>query len=133
MTTSLQLKKLHSVLLKHPKVTVGNGLKIESLHHFILYPKIKKFTLRKDISFRNDVVTIQNTASLEIKYNVYFNNRYSINLLENNFIGENTFLIKNIKFYNHNHSYQRNENDLMLRPSNLITSLIVNGLVKYEN
>ena len=72
-----QRKKQRAVLTKHPLVSVGNGLKLGSSNHFILYPKIEKFTLGKDISFRNYIhVIVQNGASLIIKDNVFFKHWY---------------------------------------------------------
>ncbi len=123
-----QRKKQRTILAKHPQVSVGNGLKLGSSNHFILYPKIKKFTLGKDISFRNYVhVIVQNGDSLEIKDNVFFNNHCSINRLESISIGENTLFGENVKLYDHNHSYARNETGLKVSHSEFATAPIVIG------
>lgn len=128
ITEKFQRKKQRAVLTKHPLVSVGNGLKLGSSNHFILYPKIEKFTLGKDISFRNYIhVIVQNGGSLIIKDNVFFNNQCSINCLESIIIGENTLFGENVKLYDHNHSYERNESGLKVSHSDFTTAPIVIG------
>lgn len=124
----LHRKKQRAVLEKHPLVKLESGLKIGISNHFILYPKIENFNLGKNISFRNYIhIIIQNGGSLEIKDNVFFNNHCSINCLESITIGENTLFGENVKLYDHNHSYERNENGLAVSHSDFKTAPIVIG------
>lgn len=132
MITSLiekfQRKKQRTILEKNPKVSVGNGLKLGISNHFILYPEIEKFTLGTNISFRNYIhVIVQNGATLEIQNNVFFNNHCSINCLEHISIGENTLFGENVKLYDHNHSYERNENGLKVSHQEFKTAPIIIG------
>ena len=124
----LQRKKQRIILEKHPHVVVGSGLTLGTSNHFILYPNIKKLELGKNISFRNHIhIIVQNGGSLEINDNVFFNNYCSINCLEKISIGENTLFGENVKLYDHNHSYERNETKLVVNHSNFTTAPIVIG------
>lgn len=124
----LQRKKQRAILDQHPLVTIKSGLKIGISNHFILYPKIVKFILGKNISFRNYIhIIIQNGGSLEIKNNVFFNNNCSINCLESISIGENTLFGENVKLYDHNHFYERNTEGLVVSHSEFTTAPIAIG------
>ena len=124
----LQRKKQKMILEKHPQVSVGKSLKLGSNDHFILYPKIAKFFLGNHVSFRNYIhIIVQNGASLEIGNNVFFNNQCSITCLDQISIGENTLFGENVKLYDHNHSYERNENGLKISHSKFTTAPISIG------
>ena len=124
----LQRKKQKMILEKHPQVSVGKSLKLGSNDHFILYPKIAKFFLGNHVSFRNYIhIIVQNGASLEIGNNVFLNNQCSITCLDQISIGENTLFGENVKLYDHNHSYERNENGLKISHSKFTTAPISIG------
>ena len=111
----LQRKKQRSILEKHLEVSVGINLKLGANNHFILYPQLKKIILGQNISLRNYIhIIVQNGAFLEIKENVFLNNHCSINCLKHISIGKNTLFGENVKLYDHNHSYERNESGLKI-------------------
>jgi acetyltransferase-like isoleucine patch superfamily enzyme len=70
---------------------------------------------------------VQNGGFLEIKDRVFFNNFCSINCLEKISIGENTLFGENVKLYDHNHSYERNEDGLQVSHSEFRTAPIIIG------
>ena len=124
----LQRKKQRAVLEKHPQVTLGIGLKLGTNNHFILDPNIEKFIIGKNVSFRNYIhVIVQNESSLEIQKNVFFNNHCSINCLQSISIGENTLFGENVKLYDHNHSYERTEDALVVSHSEFTTAPVIIG------
>ena len=124
----LQRKKQRAVLEKHPQVSVGNHLKLGINNHFILYPQLKKIVLGNTISLRNYIhIIVQNGASLEIKENVFLNNHCSINCLAHISIGENTLFGENVKLYDHNHSYERNDYGLKVSHQEFSTAPIIIG------
>lgn len=128
ITEKLQRKKLRTLLEKHPHVSVGNGLKLGISNHFVLYPKIAKFVLGEHVSLRNYIhIIIQNGGTLEIEDQVFFNNQCSINCLDHISIGENTLFGENVKLYDHNHSYERNEKGLKVSHTEFTTAPIVIG------
>ena len=123
-----QRKKQRKILNAHSQVTIGNGLKLGINNHFILYPKIKKCALGNAVSFRNYIhIIVQNGAFLEIKDHVFLNNNCSINCLDFISIGENTLFGENVKLYDHNHSYERNEDGLKIYHSEFKTAPITIG------
>lgn len=124
----LQRKKQKLILQKHPQVIVGKGLKLGINNHFTIYPNVKKVIFGNQINFRNYIhIIVQDGATLEIKDNVFLNNFCSINCLEKISIGENTLFGENVKLYDHNHSYQRNENGLRVSHSEFTTASIIIG------
>ena len=124
----LQRKKQRMILEKHPQVSVGKSLKLGINNHFIVYPKIKNFILGDHVSLRNYIhIIVQNGAILEIGNNVFLNNQCSITCLDKISIGENTLFGENVKLYDHNHSYQRNENNLKISHSEFTTAPISIG------
>lgn len=124
----LQRKKQRMILEKHPQVSLGNSLKLGINNHFTLYPKIKKFIIGDHVSFRNYIhIIVQNGATLEIGNNVFLNNQCSITCLDKISIGENTLFGENVKLYDHNHSYQRTENNLKISHSEFTTVPIIIG------
>lgn len=124
----LQRKKQRILLKKHPAVLLGKSLKLGINNHFVLYNKIKNFSLGNQVSFRNYVhIIVQNGASLEINDRVFLNNQCSITCLDRISIGENTLFGENVKLYDHNHSYERNENGLAVSPSDFTPAPIIIG------
>lgn len=124
----LQRKKQRDVLTKHPQVLLGSGLKLGVNNHFVVYPKIEKLTIAQNVTFRNYIhILVLNGAFLEINENVFFNNQCSINCLEHISIGENTLFGENVKLYDHNHSYERNAEGLVVSHSEFTTAPILIG------
>jgi acetyltransferase-like isoleucine patch superfamily enzyme len=106
-----------SQLKKHPNTQVGS-LKLGDNVKFIIYPNAKEIKIGNRINFRDSIhVIVQNDAKLHIEDNVFMNNFCSINCLEAIFIGENTLFGENVKLYDHNHEYERNENGLKVHHS----------------
>ena len=123
-----QRKKQRMILEKHPNVSVGKNLKLGINDHFILYPKIKKLAIGDHVSFRNYLhIIVQNGAALEIGNNVFLNNQCSITCLNKITIGPNTLFGENVKLYDHNHSYERTENNLQISHSEFTTAPISIG------
>lgn len=124
----LQRKKQRNVLAKHSQVIVGSDLKLGAYNHFILYPNLEKVTIARKVTFRNYIhVIVLDGGFLEINANVFFNNQCSINCLDHISIGKNTLFGENVKLYDHNHSYERNADGLMVSPSDFTTAPIIIG------
>ncbi|MFC6267101.1 acyltransferase [Frigoriflavimonas asaccharolytica] len=123
-----QRKKQRDILNKHPSIFLGNQFKLGINNQFIIYKNIAKFSIGDHVSFRNYIhIILQDKAKLTIGNKVFFNNHCSINCLESISIGENTLFGENVKLYDHNHSYVRNENGLSVSHSEFTTAPIVIG------
>lgn len=113
----LQRKQQISLLKKHPQVYL-ESIKLGIDNHFTLYPNLKKITIGKQVNFRNYIhIIVGKNAVLEIGNHIFMNNFCSINCLEHISIGENTLFGENVKLYDHNHAYKRDENSLTVSHS----------------
>ena len=112
---SYSRKQQLKLLQNHPKATLGS-IKMGDFNKFILYPNIKEIKIGSKVNFRDSIhIIVQNDAKLVIEDNVFLNNYCSITCLESIFIGENTLFGENVKLYDHNHEYERNENGLKVQ------------------
>lgn len=66
--------------------------------------KFKKINFRKRFN-----VNIEKKGRVEIGYNCFFNNDCSINCIEKIKIGDNCLFGENVKIYDHNHSFRKND------------------------
>lgn len=124
----LQRKRQLSILRNHSKSEISTKIKIGKDNTFILYPNLKSIIVKSGFSCRNFVhFIIQNNAELEIGENVFINNFCSINCLEKISIGDNTLLGENVKIYDHNHAYNRSDNQLDVSHTEFTKSPITIG------
>lgn len=80
----------------------------------------KKILIADKVSFRSYCrFLVCNDGTLIINENVFFNNYCSINCLGKIEIGENTLFGENVKIYDHNHRYFKNDlNKLIVERNN---------------
>lgn len=124
----LNKKKQISILKKNKNVSLENAIKLGIHNHFIIYPNIKKISFGKNINLRNYIhFIVQENAELYIGNNVFMNNFCSVNCLESITIEENTLFGENVKLYDHNHDYQRNNKTLKVEHSKFKTAPIKIG------
>lgn len=69
----------------------------------------KDFIFEKDLMFRNGFFIKILGGKIVIKSGCFFNNYCSINSLEYIEIGEDCIFGENVKIYDHNHKYKKNE------------------------
>lgn len=123
----LQRKKQISLLTKHRNSKIGS-LKIGINNHFTLYPDLKSIAFGNSINLRNYIhIIVGKNAVLELGNNVFMNNFCSINCLDHVSIGENTLFGENVKLYDHNHAYKRDENCLTVSHSEFTKASIKIG------
>lgn len=122
-----QRKKQLSILTNHPNTKVER-IKIGIHNQFVLYPDVQKIFFGKNLNFRNFIhIIVGKNAILEIGDHVFLNNFCSINCLEHISIGENTLFGENVKLYDHNHEYTRNNETLRVEHAKFKTSPIKIG------
>ena len=86
--------RITSILLKiYYKICYGKNLKIGNKTHFR-----KEFT-----------ITIRDKGNVKIGSNCFFNNYCSLNCLNNIKIGNDCLFGENVKIYDHNHRFNKNE------------------------
>ncbi len=81
---------------------------VHRIYYTIYYRN--RLKIRGKISFRKSfIVLIEKNAKVEIGSNCFFNNYCSINSLNNIKIGNNCIFGENVKMYDHNHIFNKNE------------------------
>lgn len=124
----IEKRGLLNSLKKNPKVKILGNIKLGDNNHFVLYPDAKKIEIGNNLDLKNYIhIKVLNNAELILGDNLFFNNFCSINCLEYISIGDNTLFGENVKLYDHNHDYQRTENNLVVFPSKFTTAPITIG------
>lgn len=116
------------VIYNNPNISVGEGVSIEEYFSANLpadnfsikigaYVRIKKYC---------SILLLPN-AELTIGAGVFFNNYCSVNCVEKISIGENTMFGEGVKLYDHNHSINREDNNLSVIKDKFETAPIYIG------
>lgn len=102
------MKRILSVLAK-----IIHKLRIKIVIFYLKLKYTKKIKIGKNLEFRKRFkIRIDGSGKLEIGDNNFFNDDCSINCMGKIQIGNNNLFGENVKIYDHNHVFNRNEEEL---------------------